>query len=59
MLYNGHINMCKSIKEVPKVILHIGRMMNAKKKGESIMISLYRLLADYIMRYLNLDVMCI
>ena len=34
--------------------------MNVKKKlGENITISLYGLLADYVMGDLNLDVMCI
>ena len=33
--------------------------MRTKEEGENITLSLYGLLADYIMGNLNLDVMCI
>ena len=64
MLYNGHMCVNQSKKsQVPKVIITHWKNDECEYIGENIMISLYGLLPywqlDYIMRYLNLDVMCI
>ena len=61
MLYNEHIIFVKKSKksQVPKVIITYWRNDECEEEGENITISLYGLLADYVMGDLNLDVMCI
>ena len=57
VLYNGHIICVKQSKksQVPKVIITYRKNDECEEEGENITISLYGLLADYIMGDLNLD----
>ena len=61
VLYNGHIIFVKKSKnsQVPKVIITYWRNDECEEEGENITISLYGLLADYVMGDLSLDVKCI
>ena len=61
VLHNGHIICVKQSKksQFPKVIITYWINNECVEEGENITISLYGLLADYIIGDLNLDVMCI
>ena len=59
VLYNGHIICVKQSKksQVPKVVITYWKNDECEEEGDNVTLTLYGLLADYIMGDLNLDVM--
>ena len=58
VLYNGHIICVKQSQksQVPKVVITYWKNDECEE-GDNVTLTLYGLLADYMMRDLNLDVM--